>query len=317
MRPLAALATALVALAPGQGFAAGPPPTVVVVLDNSGSMAQEFRGSETRMDAAKQALAAVLAKVPEGARVGVILLNPLRIGDDWLIPLGPLDQRATRRAIQTVEAQGPTPLGGAMKLGADALLAARAQRNVGDFKLLVVSDGEATDGSLAQRYLPQALARGLKVDVIGVAMPDEHTLASGATSYRRADDPVALEQAISDVVLGETTTDWDDTGAETDFDVLAGLPGEVAAEAIKALTSPSEAPLDEDGGGLADNSPLGLPHSVPNARLPNAQFPNAPQPDPNQDPQGEGGGIGNVFFFLIVAFFILSRLLRAAKRHLD
>lgn len=304
-RRLAASLLTIAALT--SGATAGPGLYVVVILDNSGSMAERMSGGETRMDAAKRSLQTVLDRTPADAQVGVLLLNPPRIGDDWLFELGPVDPQATRRAINRIVAGGPTPLGGAMKMATDALLKAREANRYGDYKLLVVSDGEATDGNLVERFLPEIQARGVLVDVIGVAMGQQHSLATRANTYRSANDPASLEQAISAVVLGESTTDYSDTGDETDFDILAPLPAELAAASLTALTSQTNAPID-GRGVVADGFP------TPPQAAPQPGFPGPPQGQPNQPQADEGGGFPRVFIFMVIAFFILTRLLSFTKK---
>ncbi|MEN0110211.1 MAG: vWA domain-containing protein [Planctomycetota bacterium] len=217
--------------------------SIVVILDNSGSMNERF-GGQRRIDAAKASLLTVLSQTPPDARVGVVLLNPPVIGEPWLVPLGPVDPATVAGRVNQIRAGGPTPLGGAMKTAADALLADRAERRFGDYKLLIVSDGEATDAPVVAGVLPQAQARGLLVDVIGVAMASEHSLAQRAATYRNAADPASLEQAISAVVLGESTADDATADAgESDFELLEGVPVEVAAGVLTTLAAGADEPL--------------------------------------------------------------------------
>jgi hypothetical protein len=131
-----------------------------------------------------------------------------------------------------------------MKAGTDALLAMRESQRYGTYKLLIVTDGEATDQQLVDAYLPDILSRGIVVDVIGVNMAQDHSLATQVHTYRRADDEASLQQAISDIVLGESTADAGDAG-ESDFELLAGFPDEVAAEALGALAQMGNQPIQE------------------------------------------------------------------------
>ncbi|QDV75850.1 vWA domain-containing protein [Botrimarina mediterranea] len=278
---------------------------VVVILDNSGSMAERMPGGGTRMDAAKRSLQTVLDRAPADAEVGVLLLNPPRVGQDWLLELGPVDPAATRQAIERVMAGGPTPLGGAMKTATDALLAAREANRYGDYKLLVVSDGEATDGNLVQRYLPEVQARGVLVDVIGVSMAQQHSLATRANTYRNATDPASLEQAISAVVLGETSGRAQDLFQESDFEVLAPMPAEIAAASLTALATQPNTPLN--GTGVVARGDAAKP-PAPWQAAPN------PQPAPQPNAPENGGGFSRLFIFLVIAFFIVTRLLSAKKK---
>lgn len=215
--------------------------TVVIVLDDSGSM-NDRMGDGSRMDAAKRAILTVMERTPEDTRVGVLLLN----GDPaWVVPPDAGEDRvAAVRAVQQLRARGGTALGAAMKTAADRLLGMREEAPAGQYRMLIVSDGEANDDDLVDAYLPQIQARGLTVDVIGVDMEDDLSLATQVATYRRADDAAALEEAISSLVLAETVPDDGDAG-QSDFEMLEGLPDRVAAAALTAMTQPVNTPIKE------------------------------------------------------------------------
>ena len=218
---------------------------VVVVLDDSGSMDDRMRSKDGRVrkiEAAKQALLTVLEQLPEDAKVGVALLNGKVNRSPWLIPLGPVNVNQTRRAIQSVRAKGGTPLGQFMKVASDALLELRDEEYYGSYRLLIVTDGEAGDNNLVERFLPEIKGRGITVDVIGVNMQSDHSLATKVHSYRRADDPESLTQAIREV-FAETTSTGD--AGESDFELLEGLPMECASAALTALATIENAPIGE------------------------------------------------------------------------
>jgi uncharacterized protein YegL len=217
---------------------------VVIVLDDSGSMGEHMRSDRRtrKIDAAKSALRTVLEQLPEDSQVGVVSLNGT--ADGWLLPLSQVDQSSIDTVLTRINARGGTPLGKFMKVAADTLLEARAKQHYGTYKLLIVTDGEATDPQLVDRYLPDIVARGLVVDVIGVDMSGNHSLSTKVQTYRRADDPASLTQAISQVVLGETS-DADGDASEADFEFLAGLSNEVATAALLALSTSANEPIGE------------------------------------------------------------------------
>lgn len=233
----------------GVGFfwwiaAAGGAQNVVVILDDSGSMGERMRSQRntTRMEAAKDALVTVLEQLPDDAHVGVATLNQRGPGSSpWIIPLGPVEISEARAAIATIRPEGGTPLGAFLKLGADALLEKRAVDHYGRFRLLVVTDGEANDGARLESYLPDVLSRGIVVDVIGVDMKSDHSLATKVHSYRRADDAATLTAAVQEV-FAETSADSGDAGAE-DFEILQALPSEVAAAVLAALAESDNEPI--------------------------------------------------------------------------
>lgn len=138
-----------------------------------------------------------------------------------------------------------------MKMGADRLLEARkAQYGYGSYRLLVVTDGEASDTNLVERFTPDIIARGIITDVIGVDMAKAHTLATRVHSYRSANDPASLKAAIQDVFAEVGRTDQGQTG-ETAFEELAGLPQGLAMAMISAQASSGNHPIGEQAGSEA------------------------------------------------------------------
>ena len=220
---------------------------VVVVLDASGSMNEMMSGTHTRrIDAAKTAIKEVLKNTPKTTQVGLLVFGEKR---RWEYPLGPRNDAKMFAAIDRVRASGGTPLGQYMKKGTDRLLKARkTQFGYGSYRLLVVTDGEASDKNLVNAYTPDIIARGVVVDVIGVDMRNDHTLARKVHSYRRANDPESLRQAIREVfaeVGGANGKSGTDNAA---FAELQGLPTEAAMAMISALASTGNKPI---GGAVA------------------------------------------------------------------
>jgi len=225
---------------------------VVIVLDASGSMTGIMQGvPTTRMQAAKQALMRVVDKLPESTNVGLLVFSSANLSNDWAYPLGPVNRPALRAAVQFPEPSGHTPLGAYLKKGADALLEQRKkQRGYGTYRLLMVTDGEANDPELVAAYLPDVLARGITLDVIGVDMAADHSMATRAHSYRGANDPEALARAVNEV-FAEVGGDRQGNADEESFALLEGLSPEVGAAMLEALTTTGNAPIGENPPGAA------------------------------------------------------------------
>lgn len=218
---------------------------VVVVVDDSGSMADRMRHERTRkIDAAKRSLAVVLEKLPADAEVGVLALN-----GGWIIPLQKVDPAQVVRRINELRARGGTPLGTRMKEATDELLAKREQEIYDDYRLLVVTDGEASDQDVLDSVLPDIMSRGLLIDVIGVDMEAAHSLATQVHHYRRADDPDSLEEAIASALA--ETDESAIIGGDSDFELLEGLPVDMAPVVITALTNRNNEPI---GGAAFDSA---------------------------------------------------------------
>lgn len=215
---------------------------VVIVLDCSGSMQEAMRGTRVRkIDAAKTALRQVMATIPQSTEVGLLVFSGRTPG--WVFPLGPRQDSEFFKAVAALTAGGGTPLGEYMKLGADRLLEARqTQYGYGSYRLLLLTDGQATDGNLTTEYAPLILARGIGVDVIGVDMAEDHLLATRVTSYRRANDPEALRRAIQEV-FAEVGRSAAGGGEDEAFAELGGFPTEAALALVTALAANGNGPI--------------------------------------------------------------------------
>ena len=204
---------------------------VVIVLDNSGSMQNPMRSGANKMQAAKDAINTVLGKLPPSSNVGLLIFQNQKGIDPWIAPLGPIDKPLAKKRIATIRPSGGTPLGQYMKVATDALLQARKNERFGSYRLLIVSDGEANDAELVKKYLPDILARGIVVDVIGVAMKSNHSLATQVHSYRKADDKASLERAIQQVLAESTRNER----GESNYSLLSGISNDLGQAMISAL----------------------------------------------------------------------------------
>ncbi len=213
---------------------------IVVILDASGSMQDKFSGDRTKskMEAAKAALQEVLAKVPDDIQIGLLVFSGTNTQNEWVYPLGPKDTQKLIAAIHLPQPSGNTPLGKYIRIGANRLLEQREkQYNYGTYRLLVVTDGEASDADKVKRYTPEILNRQIRIDVIGVDMKTEHMLANVVDSYRKADNPGQLVAAVSQI-LAETGDTGTDVSGEDVFEYIAPLSSEIASDLIQQLTMP-------------------------------------------------------------------------------
>ena len=222
-------------------FTASASDSVVIVLDDSGSMNERMSGGVRRIEAAKKAIETVLKQFPADTKLGLLLLNGDRSKQHWAIPLEHLSVPQATRKVESVMADGGTPLGDRMREGADALLQLREKQIYGNYRLLIVTDGEATDAKLLALYLPDVLSRGLIVDAIGVDMKQNHSLATRVHSYRRADDGAALSKAIQEVFAEKV--DSNAANSSADFALLQAFDDDTAKEALIALSKPNNTPI--------------------------------------------------------------------------
>lgn len=285
--------------------------SVVIILDGSGSMSGRFGPDKLiKMEAARSALKKVLLQVPESTHVGLLVFNRDYARNQWAMPLGPRNTEAITKTLDSLRAGGGTPLGRYLKLGADRLLEERkAQYGYGTYRLLVVTDGEAGDRRLMERYTPDIVSKGIIVDVIGVDMKQNHTLAKQVHSYRRADDPDALAKALVDV-FAEVGGDDSADSVQADFDLLEGISMEVAAAMLSALTTPSNVPIDERPRQAQTNANATSPGTVGSVP-PNR--PNSPSPPAQTDSGGRGLSMPVVVFAVIVVILAVTRKKRRKR----
>jgi hypothetical protein len=215
---------------------------VVVVVDASGSMDTHMAGTgRDRMSVAKDALKQVLDQIPDTTHVGILVFPR----GNWVYPLGPRKESMLTGAIDSIQAGGSTPLGDYMKRGADVLLNARKKQfGYGTYRLLVVTDGEASDRRKVEDFTPDIISRGITIDCIGVEMASRHTLATKVHSYRNANDPESLKQAISEVFAEVVSGDAGQAGEDA-FELIAELPEATASAMLKSLSTSGNQPIGE------------------------------------------------------------------------
>jgi uncharacterized protein YegL len=306
------LAAALVL--PGAARAQEAFDNVVIVLDASGSMRDKLSGtSMEKLAAAKEALKAVLRTLPESTHVGLLVFSAANVRDEWIYPLGPRRDAELTQAIDLPVAHGGTPLGFYLKKAADRLLEERARQfGYGTYRMLVVTDGEARDQPLVDRYTPEIIARGITLDVIGVNMQQDHTLAKRVHSYRRANDRAALNRALAEV-LGEVSARGTDTAQADAFELLAPIPTEVAVSVLRALSSGDNQPIGTTRP--AGPAPRVPPPSKPR---PSASSPSAPATAPFTPPvstptRAHRQGGHSWLVWVIVGVFVVGFLKRAGR----
>lgn len=251
---------------------------IVVVFDTSGSMNDYMRSAQkSRMDVAKEAMISVFGKVPPTTKVGVLTFN------GWAYELGPVVQPALIKAFHECTAEGSTPLYRHIKVGADRLLTERAKNlNVGFYKLLVVTDGEADrpdaalnkdstypDGSTKPGYLQDIINRGIVVDAIGLDMRSDHSLKTAINgSYMRGDDLKSVTSSLRKSVAEVGHGGKDGTTAAEVFEAMQQYPDAFVKASIKGLTSFQNQPIgelppievvNEDGSVSMQDNPANTP----------------------------------------------------------
>lgn len=185
----------------------------MIVLDASGSMlADDAPG--LRIDAAKNAVTALLDTLPTGAQVGLQVYGTATgSGDDekaagcqdvvTLAPVAPNDPAALKAAVAGIQARGYTPIGTALRSAAAALPLE------GPRSIVLVSDGEDTCAPPAPCDVAKELElAGTDLVVHSVGFKVDQTArdqlaciaeATGGT-YSDAGDAITLDQVLTTTV---------------------------------------------------------------------------------------------------------------------
>lgn len=173
---------------------------LAVVFDGSGSMTGK------PIETAKTSLVSFLRSVPEGWNVGVVVFD--KSGTRELLPMGRYTPEQFASAVAPIKAGGGTPLGLAIS-EARAMLAKQreTQQGYGSYRVLVVTDGAASDQSDMERAAARILSDGTEMSVIGFRIKGGHKLREYATDYREAGDAKALSRAMAEAVAETDTSD--------------------------------------------------------------------------------------------------------------
>lgn len=244
--------------------AAATPENVVILLDASMSMTTGMTSTQTRMDAAKEAIGKVVDGLPDGVPIGLLAFTTTGPGE-WYYPMGPLDKAKFRAGLNAIVPGGGTPLGAYIEVAANALLKARkTNEGGGEYRLIVVTDGEAEDPDRMEAAAQALLARGIVLDVVGVQMLNTHSLARMAQSYRNADDAGSLEKAVS-ALLAETGDTSSRTGDAEAYALAGAFADSSAGPILRALAGSSldNSPIGDTAGPPRDTDPAATPDNSP------------------------------------------------------
>ncbi len=187
---------------------------IYVVFDGSGSMAASAcSGQQEKIAAAKQALQEFVKSIPASANVGMVTFDVA--GTHEKVPLNQVNYNQMNEMISAVRAGGGTPLSSAIDVAYAALTQqARKQLGYGEYHLLVVTDGQASDGFEPDRNLNRILKDSpLVVHTIGFCIGDDHSLNQpGRTFYSTAQDYESLRRGLQGVLAESpefTVSDFD------------------------------------------------------------------------------------------------------------
>ncbi|MFF3055156.1 VWA domain-containing protein [Streptomyces sp. NPDC057909] len=161
------------------GTAAPDNSSLVMVLDSSGSMADDDGTGRTRMETARSAVGTVVDGLPDHYPTGLWVYGadrPRGCTDTRLLrPVQPLDRTAVKQAVAGVRPKGDTPIGPSLQKAAEDL-PGPADGVMGTRTILLISDGEETCGTPQPCEVAERLGKGragLRIDTVGFRVEGE------------------------------------------------------------------------------------------------------------------------------------------------
>ena len=167
------------------------------VFDGSGSMTEhDCQGDyPDNLSAAKWGTSTFVTKnLPAADGLGLYVFDSH--GREERVPIGKNNRQAVLEEIEKIRAGGTTPLNESIVEGVNALRIQEAQQlEYGFFYLVVITDGEA-DVANGVEY---ATRFQIPIITIGFCLGNQHELAQASLSYRDAQNPDELLQALEEV----------------------------------------------------------------------------------------------------------------------
>lgn len=165
-----------------------------LVFDGSGSMEGH------RLETAKRAVVEFVRSVPQDANLGLFVFDNEGVSER--VPLG-LNRDAVMAAVEQVNAGGSTPLNDVID-EAYARLTEQGHRQLGygEYHLVIVTDGEASEGQDPRVIVRQIAGRSpVLVHTIGFHLGADHSLNQvGRVLYVQASNEEELRRGLESVM---------------------------------------------------------------------------------------------------------------------
>ncbi|TFG88642.1 MAG: VWA domain-containing protein, partial [Candidatus Atribacteria bacterium] len=175
------------------------------VFDSSGSMNSKVSGKR-KIDGAKEAVASFMRAVPQEDNLGLYVYDGS--GGREVLPLGPGNHKSFLEEIQKLRPDGGTPLAKAVHFGTDHLVEQyKKQLGYGEFRLIIVTDGEADVMDDFLESLRYATSYRIPIYAIGIDVELDNCLRDYAVYYAEAHDYQQLQKALQDTLAEVTVFD--------------------------------------------------------------------------------------------------------------
>lgn len=176
-----------------------------IIFDGSGSMGESHcADGSTKWAVARSALNAFIDGMPADANLGLFVFD--QRGSTERVALGKGNAARVQQAVAGTSPSGSTPLGRSLVAAVQALSdQARRQRGYGEYHIVVITDGEASDPVAMDQMLDHILANTpITVHTVGFCIDGDHALnRPGRLVYRPAGNPDELRRGLEQV-LAET-----------------------------------------------------------------------------------------------------------------
>jgi uncharacterized protein with von Willebrand factor type A (vWA) domain len=197
-----------VSLQAAQAGAASLTRNFYFIFDGSGSMSESLtrqcagdRRFGSRLEGAKWAVEQFLPLMPRDVNLGLWTFDAN--GNSERVALGPDNHATFLTEVRKTRAGGNTPLTESIAQGVNRLVQQRDhQLGYGEFRLIVVTDGQATGRPLLQA-VNYAREQRIPIYTIGLCIGEKHELRQYSVSYRAADSIEALKRGLEET-LAET-----------------------------------------------------------------------------------------------------------------
>jgi Ca-activated chloride channel family protein len=186
---------------------------VIVTLDVSANMwATDLYPN--RMEAAKEAAQLFVDELPPKMRIGVVSFSET----SYLNQVPTTNRKQIRDAIKKLQPRSGTAIGNGLITSLDALyggmggeLPLTSRGTFAPAIIVLLTDGENTDGPPPLEVVGQAVDRGVRVYTIGIGSPESTTVRIGSSALRaRLDEDTLRELArLTDAKYYNASTEKD------------------------------------------------------------------------------------------------------------
>ena len=168
-----------------------------IIFDGSGSMEGE------KLEIAKKAFVQFIKIIPENANIGLVSFDAS--GFYERAPLGSSKKDIIDK-VSMIRAGGNTPLGGCIQIAYEKLgMQAKKQLGYGEYNLIILTDGQATDGTLIDSAVSMVLSETpVVIHTIGLKIGTGHALNQPGKIYYKAAENLKDISSGLESVLAET-----------------------------------------------------------------------------------------------------------------